>query len=239
MLHRITTQIGQTATDHGQICKQVREYLSAVSIDPPDGPAPEWDGALLAWAAIKDGIIPPNDAANPMSWLTWGTPMDTPAAGAVAVLTSGSGRHRMTCGVIARTNGLKVYILGAFDGVVGQKVVPVEQVIAVRRPPGASFPVTSQDAPSVPQIVIHNELPQPLQLTPPVSTEQVREFPVATVPPSQAVDAPANVVTREQLEAALSRLLTHAKSEFESVHSRIDQVASHAVATIQIEHAKE
>lgn len=235
MLHRITTQIGQTATDHGQICKQVREYLAAVSIDAPDGACPEWDGALLAWCAIKDGIVPPLSAANPMAWIVWGTPLDTPTAGAVAVLTSGSGRARMTCGMIARTNGLKVYVIGAFDGVVQMKVVPLEQVIAVRRPPGASLPAEAPATASH-EIVIRTET-APLQIAPPAPAMPSSQI-IANSLPIMANSPPPPASETIGIEA-LQALLDHVKAEFESVHSRIDQVATHAVAAVQIEHQQD
>lgn len=226
MLHRITTQIGQTAMDGGTICRQVREYLAAAHIEPStDTACPEWNGALMAWAAIKNGIVPPVDSGNPMAWLTWGTPLDTPAPGAVAVLTSGSGRACMACAVVARTQAQKVYVIGAFDGVVQMRAVPVDRVIAVRKPPGASLAVQA-DQPQPLQITIHNEAPAQAPVPVAAPVEQLSATTAAAPAPPP--------VTME----ALQRLLDHVQAEFSDVHARIDQVSQHAVAAVQIEHEK-
>lgn len=236
MLHRITTQIGQTAMDGGRICRQVQEYLAAAHIVPAsDTACPDWNGALMAWAAIKDGIVPPVDSGNPMTWLSWGTPLDTPASGAIAILTSGSGRASMACAVVARTQAQKVYVIGAFDDVVQMRAVPVDRVIAVRKPPGATLAIQSEQ-PQPLQITIHNEapaLPPPVQaaIAMPIAAA-AEEVPAVTTSSVQTVSTPP--VTME----ALQRLLDHVQAEFSDVHARIDQVSQHAVAAVQIEHEK-
>jgi hypothetical protein len=230
MLHRITTQIGQTATDHGAICTHVREYLAAVHVDPPEGSScPDWDGALMAWVAIKDGIVPPVNSGNPMAWLAWGTPLDTPAAGAVAILTAGTGRHRMTVGIVARVQGAKVYLIGAWDNVVQMRAVQIEQVIACRRPPGASMPTQPDAAPGL-SLTINNALPAypaPLQIAAPAELPGTQQ-----VIPPQAQQLPSVPGVPPE---ALARLLEIVKGEFASVHARIDHVAAHAVANVQFD----
>lgn len=232
MLHRMTTQIGQTSTDHGAICKQVRDYLLAVNIDPPDAAAcPDWDGALLSWVAIKDGIVPPVDSGNPMSWLSWGTPLETPIAGAVAVMTSGSGRHRMTCGVVARTQGLKVYVIGAFESAVQMRAVPVEQVIAARRPPGAS-PMVQPETSTGTSIVIHNEMPPASYAAAPLQIAA----PMTSPPRDQASDAPAVASISTE---GLARMLSAVQAEFSRLHHRIDEVSANAIGAVRLEPAKD
>lgn len=224
MLHRLSTQIGQTTLDHGSVCKQVHEYLSAVHLEAVDGqPCPDWNAALIAWAAVKDGILPPVGASNAAAWMTWGTPLDRPLPSCVVVMTSGSGRHGMQVGMTARVTGQKIYVIGAFDGLVSSKVVPIEQIVAARKPPAATSPVLPIDdggaLTAIPNIVIHNALPAPATVAP-------QNVHAEIIPPSQS---------SPDMQAALSVLLKHVQAEFASVHSRIDQVANNAIARVQIE----
>lgn len=139
MLHRMMTQAGSSESDHGAVSDAVRGYHRTVGVPEPETlPCPYWGGVLAAWAAVEDGLSPPPSPANPISWLAWGDPLAHPKPGAVAVMTEGSGRQAMQVGVVARVQARRAYVVCAHDGAVQVVGVPIERVIAVRRPPVAA-----------------------------------------------------------------------------------------------------
>lgn len=234
MLHRLSTQIGQTETDNGRVAPQLLQYFAAAGLVLPDDVIPPyWGGALLAWAARQDGIAPPDNPLEPMSWIGWGGALMEPVAGAVVIMTEGGGRAQREIAVCGRVQGGKVYVIGAHAGAVLMRAVPMDRVIAARRPPNASLPV-AQAAPAAiplrpvviqaPPQVVHVPAPQ---LPPPAP-------PPVVVQPSPPPAPAAPGVTIEQFTAMSAKLLEAVQAEFSSVHERIDTVERHAVAAVDL-----
>ena len=223
MLHRTSTQTGQTELDHGRISPHVAEYFKAAGVSVPSDAvaAPYWGGALMAWASIQDGIVPPIGASDPLAWLAWGSPLSHPVAGAVAILTDGGGRGAHQIGVIARVAGNKVYVVGCFDSSVQTRVVALDRIIATRRPPGAALAI------SAPVATIEAEVIQAAP-APPVPAPVAQAVPPPPIPVQIPSSQPA--VTPEALET----LLAAVKSEFAGVYDEIDSIKRHAVAAISL-----
>jgi len=255
MLHRISTQIGQTERDGvtGRVSQEVVKYFAAASLTIPDDITPPyWGGCLMAWAAIQDGIVPPVGAAEPFAWMNWGSPLLEPVAGAIVILTEGGGKASREIGIAGRVQNGKVYVIGCHEGAVQSRAVPIERVIMARRPPNAALlaPAPVQDAaqPTVqmPQIIIQAPAAMPAPERPaqevlpplPVPVPQppvIQPEPLAAIPAIAADTPPAPpAVTMEQLQNALSNLLNHVQAEFSTIHDRVDTVERHAVASVEI-----
>lgn len=233
MLHRITTQIGTVETDQGVITPAVVAYMAAagVTVDPTSRTVPNWSAALVAWAAIDNGIAPPDAAQEPASWLTWGGPLAEPQTGAVAVMTDGAGRG-MLLGVVARVQGPKVYVVGAYGGAVQMRGVELGRVIAARRPPAGTRvhaqPVLQRvTVPAETVQIVHVPVPVqvPVQIQPPVLAPMVQQI----IPPQ-----PPQTVSTE----ALQRLLSVFQDEVAEIHDRIATVERTAIAGIAVEEQK-
>lgn len=225
MLHRISTQIGQTEIDNGRVSDAVAGYFRAAGIEPPRSPPlPYWGGALMAWAAIQDGITPPVGAIDAIAWLAWGSQLAAPVPGCIVITTAGSGASRMMIGVAASVQGRKVHVIAAHDGSVQARHVDLGQVISARRPPNmiAALPVAPlvQSAPlMIEGTAVAVQAPPPLPAPVPIAS-----------PPT---DPDAPTVTPE----ALQRLLAHIQGEFASIHSDIATIKQHAIASVSISEA--
>jgi hypothetical protein len=229
MLHQIASQIGQTEDDNGTMSQAVRDYLSAAGIGPDQyASVPAWGGALLAWSAIKSGLVPPVNPIDPLRWLDWGGALAGPQPGCIVILTEGGGRTSFLCGVAARVQARKVYVVGAFDRNVQTRAFPIEQVIAARRVPGSSVaagPLTIEHEPvshlaQAPTVVQIEHIPAPPQ--------QVQLPPVAATPPTQS-EASSGVEV-QHLEALLSLI----QDKFRQIETRIDTVQNHAIGAVKI-----
>ena len=215
MLHRLSTQIGQTETDNGQLAPAVAGYLRAAGIEPPAAPpAPYWGGALMAWAAIQDGITPPVGAIDAIAWLMWGAQLAAPVPGCLVVMTAGSGMSRMLIGCATRVQAGKVYVVGAWDGAVQVRAVPLEQIISARRPPGAAL--------APPALPVVADLPAAIA------------GPAAAPPLIQTAPMAPPMVQPGVTPEALQRLLAAVQAEFARVDSRIANVERTAVASISL-----
>lgn len=220
MLNHIASQIGQTEDDGDEVSHAVKTYLEAAGITL-DGPPSRWNAALLAWAAIRSGIVPPINAADPLSWLSWGSALAGPVPGAVVVLTDGSGRTAFLCGVVARVQARKVYVIGSFDRAVQPRCFPIEQVIGARRPPGSS------QLQPVPLVIEHE--PQPVQAAPLVQ-------PIAIARETEIVSQPHPAPAQPEVRAEhLDFILATIQDKFRAVDSRIDAVQNHALAAVNFQ----
>lgn len=231
MLHAIASQIGQTERDNQAISPAVLSYLAAVGIEPQNGVCPPWQAALLAWGAQQSKLAMPENAALPISWLTWGSALIRPQAGAVVILTS-AGRPEFQCGVAARVAGSKIYVIGAFDRVVQTRAFPIEQVIAARAPMGGLAMVDlPPEQPAMRTIEAQPvnvvvQMPQQMALAAPDLPQ-----PVQPQPPVQEQAAPQQP---EITQAHLEGLLKLMRAEFQDMHQRIDAVAENALGAVHI-----
>jgi hypothetical protein len=116
----------------------------------------------------------------------------------------------MLLGVVARVQGSKVYVVGAYDGTVQMRAVELGRVVSARRPP------------------IPGSVPLPIVDQPATATAQ--QAPVVVPLPAPVAVQPAHEVS----VAALQTLLDAVRGEFADVHARIDTVASTAIADIQV-----
>jgi hypothetical protein len=193
------------------------EYLAAAGIGPDQyASVSSWSGALLAWAAIKSGLVPPVNPSDPLRWLEWGSALTGPQPGSVVILTEGAGRPTFLCGVAARVQARKVYVVGAFDRSVQTRAFPIEQVISARRSPGSTAAASTQI------VIEHEAAPSAAAYPATYSSPAVSQLP----PPSSAA---SSGVEKHHLES----MLTLFQEKFRQLDSRIDTVQSHAIGAVK------
>lgn len=227
MLHQIASQIGQTENDGGTLSPAVRDYLAAAGIGPDQyATVASWSGALLAWSAIKSGLVPPVNPNDPLRWLEWGGALSAPQAGSIVILTEGGGKPVFLCGIAARVQARKVYVIGAFDRIVQTRAFPIEQVIAARRLPGGVA------MPTGPLTIEHE--PQPVQVQAYAMPGHPQVVQIEHMPAAQPVAAP--VATQESAVQPhhLEALLALVQDKFRQLDTRIDTVQSHAIGAVKI-----
>ena len=137
MLHRAVQETGQHERDGSALSSRLAAYAQAGGLALPDvgGAIPYWGGAFLAWVAIRDGLVPPANPADPESWRNWGHPLAEPVAGSIVILTGGGGTQKTLCGVVARLDPPRVFVVGPHDGAIGMRCYELARVIEARRPP--------------------------------------------------------------------------------------------------------
>ena len=155
MLHRAVQETGQHERDGSALSSRLAAYAQAGGLALPDvgGAIPYWGGAFLAWVAIRDGLVPPANPADPESWRDWGHPLAEPLAGCVVVLTGGGGAARTLVGVVARVGQGRVYVVGPHDGVIEMRCYDIDRVIEARRPPTVTLSAAVATAPQAAQPV--------------------------------------------------------------------------------------
>lgn len=90
--------------DNGRIV----EYHQSTSLRAQDDET-AWCSSFLNWVLSQHNIVGTNSAAA-LSWRTWGTTLNEPAVGSIAVISNGDGTGHV--GIVMGTSGNKLVLLG-------------------------------------------------------------------------------------------------------------------------------
>lgn len=106
-----------------------------------------WASAFANQSLEKAGVRGTGDP-RALSWLTWGTALDGPAVGAVAVLDFGAGRGHV--GFVEGTyEGMIVLLGGDQSNAVNGTAFAPDQITTYRWPAGQPLPAPGSDLPEV------------------------------------------------------------------------------------------
>lgn len=117
--------------------KRIMDYARETMQERYSADSDAWNGLFLYWVLMKAGFE--NFPSQPLAgrnWLTWGTQIEQPEFGAIAIFrTSGSLQFTSTTGFITSFDDQKISILaGNVGNAVRITTIPRERLLAIIKP---------------------------------------------------------------------------------------------------------
>ena len=127
---------------------RIMQYYRAAGANWAKDDAVPWCGAAMAAWVSSAGYPVPAEAARARAWLDWGTPLEQPRKGAVAVLKRGADPNAGHVCLYLEDRGDRILVIGGNQGdAVSITSFPKRDVLGYRWPVGADVP--ARDLPEV------------------------------------------------------------------------------------------
>lgn len=121
---------------------RIMQYYRAAGANWAKDDAVPWCGAAMAAWVSSAGYPVPAEAARARAWLDWGTPLEQPRKGAVAILKRGSDPNAGHVCLYLEDRGDRILVIGGNQGdAVSITSFPKRDVLGYRWPTGVDVPV--------------------------------------------------------------------------------------------------